>query len=162
MSNDIVRFMDENKITMASIGGHGFGAKVATAAAINHNSRFTGVICLDGGPLDHRYYEAYQELAHYIEEVRNLNIEKLSSGEAIKKISERVPHPKWRNIILQNVLTDKGTLQWRCNLEGLYKNTKKFVPDVAYWSQSYGLWPGNALALFAAASKWVHLSTNTL
>jgi len=103
MSNDIVRFMDENKITMASIGGHGFGAKVATATAINHNNRFTGVMCLDGGPLDQRYYEAYQELAHYIEEVRNLNIEKLSSAEAIKKISERVAHPKWRNIILQNV-----------------------------------------------------------
>ena len=67
MSNDIVRFMDENKITMATIGGHGFGAKVATATAINHMNRFTGVMCLDGGPLDHRYYEAYQELASYIE-----------------------------------------------------------------------------------------------
>ena len=34
MSEDIVRFMDENKITMATIGGHGFGAKVATVTAI--------------------------------------------------------------------------------------------------------------------------------
>jgi pimeloyl-ACP methyl ester carboxylesterase len=62
MGNDIVRFMDEHKITMATIGGHGFGAKVATAAAIGHLNRFTGVMCLDGGPLDHRYYEAYHEL----------------------------------------------------------------------------------------------------
>lgn len=38
----------------------------------------------------------------------------------------------------------------------------KRVPDVATWSQSYGLWPGNALALFAAHSRWVHLATNTL
>ena len=51
--------MDENKITMATIGGHGFGAKVATSTAINHNNRFTGVVCLDGGPLNHQYYEAY-------------------------------------------------------------------------------------------------------
>jgi pimeloyl-ACP methyl ester carboxylesterase len=100
MSNDIVRFMDENKITLATIGGHGFGAKVAAATAINHNNRFTGVINLDGGPLDHRYYEAYQELAKYIEDVRNLNIEKLTAAEAIKKITEAVPHPKWRSIIL--------------------------------------------------------------
>lgn len=162
MSNDVVRFMDENKITMASVGGHGFGAKVATATAINHHNRFTGVMCLDGGPLDHRYYEAYQELAHYIEEVHKLKIENLSSAEAIKKISDRVAHPKWRSIILQNVETGKGALQWKCNLDGLYKNTKKFLPEVAIWSQSYGLWPGNALAIFAAASKWVHLSTNTL
>jgi pimeloyl-ACP methyl ester carboxylesterase len=110
MSNDIVRFMDENKITLATIGGHGFGAKVATATAINHNNRFTGVMCLDGGPLDHRYYEAYHELAKYIEDVRNIGIEKLNVNEAIKKVTEKVPHPKWRSIILQNIQTDKGTL----------------------------------------------------
>lgn len=92
MSNDIVRFMDENQITMATIGGHGFGAKVATATAINHMNRFTGVMCLEGGPIDNRYYEAYQELAQYIESVRNLGIEKLSSNEAIKKVYELVPH----------------------------------------------------------------------
>ena len=66
LSNDIVRFMDEMKITYATIGGHGFGAKVAAATAINHLERFTGVIQLEGGPLDHRYYEAYQELTSYI------------------------------------------------------------------------------------------------
>ena len=67
MSDDIVRFMDEHRITMATIGGHGFGAKVATATAINNINRFTGVMCLEGGPLDHTYYQAYQELASYIE-----------------------------------------------------------------------------------------------
>jgi len=44
LSNDIIRFMDQNKITLASIGGHGFGAKVAAATAINNLERFTGVI----------------------------------------------------------------------------------------------------------------------
>jgi len=29
---------------MATIGGHGFGAKVAAATAINNLDRFTGVI----------------------------------------------------------------------------------------------------------------------
>ena len=52
MSNDIVRFMDDHHITLAGIGGHGYGAKVATATAINHMNRFTGVVCLEGGPLD--------------------------------------------------------------------------------------------------------------
>lgn len=122
MSHDIVRFMDEHKITMATIGGHGFGAKVATATAINHHNRFTGVMCLDGGPIDHKYYESYQELAQYVEDVRNIGIEKLNAQDAIKKVHEKVHHPKWRSIILQNIQTDKGTLQWKCNLEDLYKN----------------------------------------
>lgn len=59
ISADIVRFMDQNKITMATLGGHGFGAKVALATAINNLDRCTGVINLDGGPIDHRYFESY-------------------------------------------------------------------------------------------------------
>jgi pimeloyl-ACP methyl ester carboxylesterase len=92
--------MDENKITLATIGGHGFGAKVATATAINHMNRFTGVMCLDGGPIDHRYHEAYQELAQYVQDVHNIGIEKHSASDVIKKVHEKVHHPKWRSIIL--------------------------------------------------------------
>ena len=44
VTDDIVRFMDEKKITLATIGGHGYGAKVAAATAINNMDRFTGVI----------------------------------------------------------------------------------------------------------------------
>lgn len=47
-------------------------------------------------------------------------------------------------------------------MEGLYNNMKKFNPDVATWSESYGLWPGQALILFAAHSRWVFLNSNTL
>lgn len=51
---------------MATFGGHGFGAKVALASAINNMNRCTGVINLEGGPLDHRHYESYQELESYV------------------------------------------------------------------------------------------------
>ena len=99
MSNDIVRFMDDHNITLATIGGHGFGAKVATATAINHMNRFTGVTCLEGGPIDHRYYEAYQELVSYIEVCKNINLH-ASSNEIIRKINEGIPDPKWKSIFL--------------------------------------------------------------
>ena len=44
---------------MATLGGHGFGAKLATATACRNFERVTGVVCLDGGPIDHTYHEAY-------------------------------------------------------------------------------------------------------
>ena len=53
MSADLVRFMDEHLMTTATIGGHGFGAKVATATAVSNLNRFTGVMLLEGGPLNH-------------------------------------------------------------------------------------------------------------
>jgi pimeloyl-ACP methyl ester carboxylesterase len=67
--------MDEKKITFATIGGHGFGAKVAAATAINHMDRFTGVISLEGGPINHKYHEAYQELVSYIKVAAHINLD---------------------------------------------------------------------------------------
>jgi pimeloyl-ACP methyl ester carboxylesterase len=67
MTADIIRWMDQQQITMATIGGHGFGAKVAAACAAANLNRFTGVIQYEGGPINHRYHEAYQELAGYVE-----------------------------------------------------------------------------------------------
>lgn len=66
MSNDIIRFMNDNKLTMATIGGHGFGAKVATATASANLERFTGVMCLEGGPVDHTFHDAFLELKEYV------------------------------------------------------------------------------------------------
>jgi pimeloyl-ACP methyl ester carboxylesterase len=110
MSNDIVRWMDEHRLTTCTIGGHGFGAKVATATAINNMNRFTGVINLEGGPLDHRYYQAYQELASYIEAARNMNLATLNATDAVKKLYDLIPDPKWRSIFIQNIVTEKGAL----------------------------------------------------
>jgi pimeloyl-ACP methyl ester carboxylesterase len=74
MTEDIIRFMDNNKITTATIGGHGFGAKVAAATANANLERFTGVIQLEGGPLDHKYHEAYQELDSYVKHAKTIKI----------------------------------------------------------------------------------------
>ena len=43
MSSDVVRFMFENKISTATMGGHGFGAKLALAVGCYHADRVTGM-----------------------------------------------------------------------------------------------------------------------
>lgn len=162
LSNDIVRFMDENKITMATIGGHGFGAKVAAATAINHMNRFTGVIQYEGGPLQHMYYEAYQELTSYVNAVAALRIADMDLSQASKAIDEAVPCKKWASIFKQNLNEEGSSLSFDFNVQALNHNMNKHNPDVADWNHSYGMWPGQALSIFAAHSRWVHLSTNTL
>ena len=162
MSEDIIRFMDANKITTATIGGHGFGAKVACATANANLERFTGVIQLEGGPLNHKYYEAYQELDSYVSHAKSIRLSELDVAGAHKAIDAGIPCKKWASIFKQNVNSEGSSLSWTLNLDALYKNMRKHNPDVSDWSESYGLWPGQALALFAANSRWVHLSTNTL
>lgn len=77
ISADVIRFMDQQKLTMATLGGHGFGAKVALATAINNMERCTGVINLEGGPLDHRFYESYQELESYVHVAKQITDKKM-------------------------------------------------------------------------------------
>lgn len=104
--------MDENKITMATIGGHGFGAKVATVTANNNLNRFTGVVCLEGAPINHKYYEAYQELEKYVEIAAKMNIHNLTPAEAVKHLSENISDPMWKHIFVQNIVPDRGALAW--------------------------------------------------
>lgn len=48
--------MYENKITSATLGGHGFGGKLALAVGCYHSERVTGVFNLDSAPVDHRFF----------------------------------------------------------------------------------------------------------
>jgi len=153
--------MNTNQITMATIGGHGFGAKVAAATAAANLNRFTGVIQYEGGPLNHFHYEAYHELESYVEMANKMDVANMDGSAAMRHLDLNISCSKWASIFKQN-LDVSGTPFWKINLSGLAKNMRKFNPDVADWKHSYGLWPGQTFAIFAAYSRWVHLSTNTL
>jgi pimeloyl-ACP methyl ester carboxylesterase len=154
--------MDEKKLTMATLGGHGFGAKVALATAINNMDRCTGVINLEGGPLDHRFYESYQELESYVLVAKKVVDSRMDVAAANKYLGDNIACKKWAAIFKQNVEEKNGLATFKFNVDDLVVDMKKAQPDVACWHQHYGLWPGNALAIFAAHSRWVHLATNTL
>jgi len=95
ISNDIMRFMDSKKLTMATLGGHGFGSKVALATAINNMDRCTGVINLEGGPLDHRFYDAYHEIVEYVRAANKMDLSMDHSG-AVSYLKKNIPCNKWR------------------------------------------------------------------
>lgn len=88
---------------MATLGGHGFGAKVATATAINNLERCTGVINLEGGPLDHRFYESYQELESYVDVAKAMNLAKMDVAQASKHLRDNIACAKWASIFVQNL-----------------------------------------------------------
>lgn len=74
MANDVARFMWENKISTATLGGHGFGGKLALATGCYHHTRVTGVINVDTAPMDHRYNEAFREFKDNIKKVRDFDV----------------------------------------------------------------------------------------
>jgi hypothetical protein len=83
-------------------------------------------------------------------------------GAAHRAIDDNVLDRKWASIFKQNLVQEGSGLSWVINLNAMDADVRKYRPNLSGWSKSYGLWPGQTLALFAAHSRWVHLSTNTL
>lgn len=59
MTDDVLRFMYENKISTATFGGHGLGGKLALAFGCYNAERTTGVFNIDSAPLDHRFHQSF-------------------------------------------------------------------------------------------------------
>jgi len=89
-------------------------------------------------------------------------IAEMELGTAHRAIDDNVLDRKWASIFKQNLVQEGSGLSWVINLKAMDADVRSFRPQLSGWSQSYGLWPGQTLALFAAHSRWVHLSTNTL
>ena len=61
-----MKFMYENKISTATLGGHGVGAKVALAAACYHFDKVTGYFSFDSTPMNQFYHESYTEVRKHL------------------------------------------------------------------------------------------------
>lgn len=55
-ADDVARFMYEHKISMATMGGHGIGGKVALATACYHFDKVTGYFGINTTPMDQYYH----------------------------------------------------------------------------------------------------------
>ena len=117
---------------------------------------------MEGGPLDHKYHEAWQELESYIKLAASMRLHDMDGSAAHKALEKGIPCAKWLSIFKQNLDVSGEHPKWTFNIADLRANIDKKSPDVCRWSESYGLWPGQALAIFASESRWIHMSTNTL
>ena len=162
VANDINRFLEDNKLTTVTVGGHGYGAKVASAFGSYFYDRTSGVICLEGGPIDNTYHESSEELKNAITACSKIKLDNTSVNDVHKKIDAAVEHAKWRAILKQNLVEGKSSLQWKFNMEYLALNVKKHVSDIVGWSAKHGLYPGRAFVLFAEYSRWIFMNTNTI
>jgi hypothetical protein len=83
-------------------------------------------------------------------------------NKATKYLKDHIACQKWASIFAQNLESKNDGVTWKLNIEDLVTDMQKRQPNVAMWHEHYGMWPGQALCLFASHSRWVHLATNTL
>ena len=153
--------MYEHKISMATLGGHGVGAKVALAAACYHYDKVTGYFGIDSTPMDQYYHEAYTELRNYVDFARSANLNR--GFQAISnEFRNQVLDPRWRTLLLNNLEKDGAGYRWACNINAIHSNLiNKFPTNLTNWAKNIGLYPGRAMFVFPEYSRHVHLGTNT-
>lgn len=163
MADDIKRFMDEKSISIATIAGHGFGAKVACVFGAKYLDRTSGILCLEGGPIDHSYHSAWGEIQTAIAKCSEIPMSDVSLNEINRRIDASISHPRWRKILKQNITESSSGFSWVFNMQDLAINVAKgHRSDLCKWRANYGLFPGRAQVLFAAESEWIYLATNTI
>jgi pimeloyl-ACP methyl ester carboxylesterase len=155
--------MYEHKISMATLGGHGVGAKVALAAACHHFDRVTGYFGFDSTPMNQFYHESYREVRQYLTFLESLNIKRGFSA-INSDLKNNILCPKWRSLFQNNLVkAPEGGYGWNFNFDVVNRNLARDTPsNLTGWATNVGLYPGRANFIFPEHSRYVHLGTNTL
>lgn len=150
---------------MATLAGHGLGAKIALAAGCYHSERVTGVFAIDSSPMDQRYHESFVELKKNINLLTQIDLRTWSEKDITQFLKTNIKDPKWRSIFEKNIIKNAKTGQSSFNFELNYLNhnlTFNKADSLGNWAVKHGVFTGRAHFVFPEYSRWVHLATNTL
>lgn len=161
-ANDVARFMYSNRISMATLAGHGLGGKVALATGCYYHNHVTGVYGIDTVPYNQYFYEPHHELRGYLEALSQISLTRPYST-LVTDLKSIVKCPKWRRIFESNLVRYDGQYDWKFNMEAVLDNLRNNSPNsMTGWSKAVGLYPGRACFAFPDYSRYVHLNSNTL
>lgn len=90
VAKDVERFMYQNKISTATMAGHGFGAKTALLASTYQSQNVTGFIGLDYSPLNYRYHEFVNSLKHIVQILKKQDWSKMNRNKFTRLVHENV------------------------------------------------------------------------
>jgi len=154
--------MYEHKISMATLGGHGIGAKIALAAACYHYEHVTGYFGLDSSPMNQFYHDAFGDLRRCTHALKDFSTQR-SYPAIVNLLKDKVTCPYWRSRFLSSLVKGDNGYEWNFNYDAVHRNLMKESPsNLTCWHSSVGLYPGRAMFAFPDYSQFVHLSTNTV
>ena len=154
--------MYERRISMATLGGHGLGGKVALAAACYHFDKVTGYFGINSTPTDQYYHESVAEVRGYLNYLQGLNI-KRGFNTITQDLKQNILCPKWRALFQNSLVKGDAGYSWNFNFNAVHHNLTRHSPsNLSNWAVNIGLYPGRALFALSEHSRFVHLATNTL
>lgn len=74
MASDVHRFMHENKIGSATLGGHGFGARLALLTGCYHSDYVTGFFGFDYSPMEYKNFDFIKQYRETLKAINEMDL----------------------------------------------------------------------------------------
>jgi pimeloyl-ACP methyl ester carboxylesterase len=156
---DVERFMYDQKITMATLAGHGFGAKNAMVTGCYRPELVTGVLALDYAPQDYTYFRVGHTYREIVNKLGKINLDNISQEEFAEQLDEIVQCKKIQSTLLQNLkMVGSRKFRYNFNLNAIQNR----FDDYVNWKMKYGIFGGRTCFLFPEYSNYVFLNQNTV
>lgn len=158
VAEDIERFMYQHKITMATLGGHGFGAKNAMVLGTYRPHLVTGILSYDYAPQDYTYFRAAATLRELAKSIGNLAGKPFPKSE-FEKVANSVASKKLQSVLSQN-LKQVSLRDFNVKFNAPFVASQ--FDELINWKRiEYGLFTGRVCFLFPDYSNYVFLNSNT-
>lgn len=158
VANDVERFMYQHKITMATLGGHGFGAKNAMVTGCYKPNLVTGVLAYDWAPQDYTYFRAAAEMRATAQAVGDLAKKPFFKSD-FERIVDGVQSKKMQAVLHQN-LKQTGAREFQVKFNAPFVASQ--FEELVNWKRiEYGLFGGRVGFIFPDFSNYVFLNSNT-
>lgn len=159
VAGDIERFMYSHKITMATVGGHGLGAKNALLTGSYKSHLVTGILAFDYAPQDYYYFDIAHTYRAILDGLKNISLDGVNKHRIFDQIDDLVQNPKLNKLIKNSVKQiGRSSFQWTFNMPFISEN----FDLITEWQVRHGLFTGRSRFLFPEYSNHVFLNSNTL
>lgn len=129
LADDVLAFLDQQRIDQADFLGHSMGGKVAMWLALHKPERIRRLIIADISPVSYSHC-----FDNTISSLRGLELANLSNRkQAEENLAEAIPDLSYRQFLLQNLVLEQGEYRWRVNLDYFQANAANIVafPEVS-------------------------------
>ena len=145
MTADVLKFMDDHDLEMASLLGHSMGGKVAMWFALNHPERVNKLLVADIAPVS--YSHCFNKLIAALKALPLHDISNRKQAELF--LASDIPELSYRQFLLQNIVLKDGCYHWRINLD-IFQHS---APAIIGFPDTQLVQPYSKVSLFLAGSE---------
>lgn len=153
MTQDVIEFLDAQKLDSVNIIGHSMGGKTAMWLALNQPQRIQKMIVVDIAPVN--YAHSFDDILYALQAVPLSEIK--SRKDAESHMSRTITDLGLRQFLLQNLLLRDGYFCWRVNLDAI----ALALPDVVGYPDTAGMQPYPKPCLFIGGAQSDYITPRT-